>query len=510
MKLIIKIMKTRLFLFMLIATLITVVESGSAKAATNIKNQTYLAKGMGKLLASKNRNHEPEANRIGDIRQTSTLCKGNQSDLRSIVFQSFDEQNQIWKNDFRQMFVFINDTLEKEIYTDFFDETDFFPYSKTVISYDEYWRESEQMVYMWEDFTETWQIFEKVITLYSSNGQITMNATLSWDDSAMRWDTIFGNRTDFVYNHLQLPIQQTSSYYDYFQSIWRPIDQFDFEYDFQGRCSAMTVKYWDDFVQTFMYEAKEEYSFNSNNEWEEVLIYGWNEEWITVSKITDLNWFNFEERQFSSYLKWDSDPWTPYVSWEMSYRGTYNYHPDLHVLASAYEEYFDIFDEVWVPSFRETNLFNESFMLIKTTQEVFEFDSWHIIFGQIFNGKFDQHGRPIEVETIVFDPDNSIWNKWMKLIFEFENITTIKVPVNKTEIAVVFPNPASQMFSVPVAENDLQITVYNIAGSLIFQDNIYSNEVSVRNIDITSWPNGLYIVKVMGKNIDKVAKLIKN
>jgi len=502
-------MKTRLFLIILIATMLTVAESGSAKTATNQKNQPHFTKGMGKLLVHTNRSYEPVANKMPDIRQTGTLCKSSQRNLQSIIYQSFDQENQIWINDFRRTFVFINDTLEKEIYTDYFDETDFFPYSKAVISYDEFWRESEQMIYIWEDFTETWKIFEKVVTVYNSNGLITMNATLSWDDFAMGWDTIYGNRTDFVYNHLQLPIQQTSFYFDYFQSIWRPTEQFDFEYDFEGRCSAMTVKYWDHALQEFAYETKEVYSFNTNNEWNEVLIYGWDEEWITVSKITDLNWFNFEERQFSSYLKWDSDPWTPYISWEMSYRGSYTYHPDLHVLASAYEEYFDLFDETWVPFFKETNLFNESFMLIKTTQEIFEFDSWHIIFGLIFNGKFDQYGRPMEIEWLFYDSDFGVWTKWMKMIFDFENITAIQTPSNKPDFATIFPNPASETVSVNIEASDLQLLVFNAAGSVVFQESIASFDVSTKAINISNWPNGLYIVNIIGENSNKVAKLIK-
>lgn len=503
-------MKSQLFLFILLGLFLTQSSNGIANNISRNLNQPFFSAGMEKLLVHSKRNHVPVMNRASEIRKSVVRSENNQSSLRSIVFQSFDEESQIWKNDFRQTYTFVNDTPEKEIFTDYFIGSEFVPYIKTVLYYDEYWRETEQLIYSWEENSETWEISEKSINLYNANNHITLNATLAWNDNALKWDTLSGNRIDFIYNDLEQQIQQTSFYFDYFQSKWLPINQIDFEYDPQGRCAQIALKYWDDFTEDFLPEVKEEYSFNNDNEWEEVLIYGWDEEWIPVSKITDLSWFSFENRQFSSYLKWDADLWMAGDSWEMSYKGTFTYHPELKTLLEAYEEYYDIFEESWVPSFKESNLYNEYLMLSKTTQEIFEFDSWHIIFGQIFNGTFDQFGRPIEIETNVYDTDSGIWTKWMKMIFEFENITAIEAPADKTQIAVVFPNPASQMFSVSAAENDLQITVYNIAGSLIFQDNISANEVSMKNIDITSWPSGLYLVKVMGKNTDKVVKLIKN
>jgi len=66
----------------------------------------------------------------------------------------------------------------------------------------------------------------------------------------------------------------------------------------------------------------------------------------------------------------------------------------------------------------------------------------------------------------------------------------------------IYPNPAMENFTVESPENDFEIRVFTMNGTQILR-------TDQRTIDCRDWPNGMYVLKVVGK--DEFSKfLIKN
>ena len=74
---------------------------------------------------------------------------------------------------------------------------------------------------------------------------------------------------------------------------------------------------------------------------------------------------------------------------------------------------------------------------------------------------------------------------------------------------MVYPNPSSAVFSIEIrsAVGEPEITLLNLAGEIIFrQSNVEQNT----NIDLSDYPDGVYILKVSDTNKVTSTRLIKN
>ncbi|RLD36882.1 MAG: hypothetical protein DRI89_15775, partial [Bacteroidetes bacterium] len=64
----------------------------------------------------------------------------------------------------------------------------------------------------------------------------------------------------------------------------------------------------------------------------------------------------------------------------------------------------------------------------------------------------------------------------------------------------VFPNPANKQLNLTLnAENaeSIHVTIYNIYGQLMFNETGTSKPgITQKNINITNFPNGTYVVKI--------------
>ncbi len=85
--------------------------------------------------------------------------------------------------------------------------------------------------------------------------------------------------------------------------------------------------------------------------------------------------------------------------------------------------------------------------------------------------------------------------------------TGIKTDNNTIASINIYPNPASDVIIIDCKEKqELLISVYAITGSKIFEIN--SNEIT-NQINIAALPNGIYIVKALGKHCVTAKKIIK-
>ncbi len=106
----------------------------------------------------------------------------------------------------------------------------------------------------------------------------------------------------------------------------------------------------------------------------------------------------------------------------------------------------------------------------------------------------DSHGATLnKVVNVVVDGTNSITD---------EESDGIKA----------FPNPTSRNFYVTLpqgADNNTSIRITNIIGSVLYETKAVDTSSPIK-LDISNYPNGIYFIKVVGSNIDKMVKIVKN
>ena len=90
-------------------------------------------------------------------------------------------------------------------------------------------------------------------------------------------------------------------------------------------------------------------------------------------------------------------------------------------------------------------------------------------------------------------------------------VTKVNNGLVKNEISV-YPNPTKDLFyiSFPVDFTEGNYTVYNIAGNSVQTKNISKNRDSYNEkVDLSNFPNGIYLVKVQSNGVNSIFKIIK-
>ena len=73
--------------------------------------------------------------------------------------------------------------------------------------------------------------------------------------------------------------------------------------------------------------------------------------------------------------------------------------------------------------------------------------------------------------------------------------------------AIIYPNPNNGTFEIKIdhaSETYAGIQIYDMAGKLLYQQNITED---ISKVNISSYPNGIYFVKMVGK--DRQNSIIK-
>lgn len=86
--------------------------------------------------------------------------------------------------------------------------------------------------------------------------------------------------------------------------------------------------------------------------------------------------------------------------------------------------------------------------------------------------------------------------------------------MNETPLIQLYPNPNSGDFTLAVegnTEKNLSLAVMNIQGKMIREMNIETGlaEKLMIPVTISDYPDGIYVVKVIGKKLMFVEKIIK-
>lgn len=90
-------------------------------------------------------------------------------------------------------------------------------------------------------------------------------------------------------------------------------------------------------------------------------------------------------------------------------------------------------------------------------------------------------------------------------INESENVSSIKINI--------YPNPTKDIANIIIGETSdkkINITLYNVLGEILFQDNFNCNKnLSNYKIDLSSYPDGIYFVQLRSSLFTTTSKVVK-
>jgi hypothetical protein len=107
--------------------------------------------------------------------------------------------------------------------------------------------------------------------------------------------------------------------------------------------------------------------------------------------------------------------------------------------------------------------------------------------------------------------DSSIHRITKQLIYEIDvcgNTTGIHEEAS-TNALNIYPNPASNTLSINLPENTSELRIYNYAGQLVEQT-MLSNKEQIIQLNVASYPSGIYLLQAQGQQDVHVKKFVKH
>jgi hypothetical protein len=328
-------------------------------------------------------------------------------------------------------------------------------------------QETEIWEYM-ED-KKSWELSSKQLSHTDSFGNLILEAILYHDSYFQAWDTVWGTKYNYDYTNYGEPKEIVIESYDIWMLEWMPWYKEVFVYDNMDRVEEYTSFYWDYDEEEFIPEYREEYAYDDLNQWSEVLIYSFFfDEWFLEYKISDFAWFDFSQMKFFGYLvdiyNSDPDPWEPF------FRTTAGYHQELGERTYLLEEYYDGWNQEWVPSYREFIEFDENHFPVLSTIELYEEGMWSIVMG--IRNTYELNAQGFVAWNIsewwdIYGIND--WVYWMKLIFEYDNTTGTPVHAKPVASVQAYPNPFNDVLHLMIEQpgQNMVVNVFNSQGQLV-------------------------------------------
>ncbi len=128
-------------------------------------------------------------------------------------------------------------------------------------------------------------------------------------------------------------------------------------------------------------------------------------------------------------------------------------------------------------------------------------NGWPWLFHQYSHNNYLDYGL---VDKVVFNGDINAFNALINLSSGINDLT-FQNQLN------IYPNPASTSINIKVknADDNLTIEIIDLQGIVVFSNNYRVMQNEVITINISSFANGIYIVKLNGENNFGTVKMIK-
>ena len=446
-----------------------------------------------------------------DRTNTRKIVTGSEMAPSAIVFQEYDEFSQKWINSMKMSFTYENG-YEKESLMELYNGDELYPSEKYIYFYNDALELQETEIWEYMEDYKNWELTSKELSHTDSFGNITLEANLSYDPNFHTWDTLWGTKYNYVYTNFGEPKEIEILSFDIWMQEWMPWYKEVFVYDNIDRLEEYTSFYWDYDEEVFTPEYREEYAYDDLNQWSEVLISSFFfDEWFLEYKMSDFAWFDYSQMKFLGFVayifNYEPEPWEPF------FRTTAGYHQELGEMTYLLEEYYNDWNQEWVPDYREIIEFDESHFPVLSTIELYEEGMWSIVMGIRNTYELNAQGFVAWNISEWYDIyDTNDWVYWMKLIFEYDNTTGAPVHTKPVASIQAYPNPFNNVLNLMTEQpgKNMVVNVFNSQGQLILDQLFRSIEANTTvSLDLSRQQPGMYFVQVQAGGQTQMLKVVK-
>ena len=335
------------------------------------------------------------------------------------------------------------------------------------------------------------------------------------------------SETHSVYNN-DIPVAVRKIDYICFQNLlssrkefantldgWHLITQTDYHYQMGSRADSVIISSFNAdtlalrMVSTFKY---------SND----LLVSQHNRQYVNAGWVNSdsINWFyypNSTQVQTQKNKTWN----TGISAWENSQRIDYEYNDSSQLLSESYQHWATMF---WTNDVRYDYVYDSNNVLLKKIQFMPIYDDWRSTVSINYSDIIVRNANTIQSTyefwggnkgdlTTSFIPFNFNGEtvirraKSIQLSYAQFNDTILETSSQSTGSMDVYPNPTYGVFYINLHEKSLKSWVICDLNGRIMKQNESAIQTSV--VDITDFPKGIYILKVLTDDSAGISKIIK-
>ena len=329
----------------------------------------------------------------------------------------------------------------------------------------------------WNETSKKWLILFIQEKSFDSNNNLIQNIMSTNANT-------YKQKINYTYDIKGNPLEILGYYYDFSNSIWTLTDKFEYKYikDNTDRIIEIDEEQWTNSLNSYSKTIK------STN-------YGKNG---LIIKYTESSSTNIFETTYDSLGLKIEEVYTYLLDKNYSFKSSYEYDEKQRIIIrKGYKLKPDINNiDQWTNVHNTEYLFNDKDQCEETLQYDIGYQTSSTINTSNIKqvNSYDDEGNCIKNIFFNWSPDLKKWvetTEKVEYFYSTHQLTGVeKIADNESHISV-YPNPASQSFSIKT-EGNTMVDIYNISGILVWKQNISGSEpISVSNL-----AKGLYIVKI--------------
>ncbi len=354
---------------------------------------------------------------------------------------------------------------------------------------------------VWNSISGQFDTLTRFDYFYDSNNNLREFRTSLWE--SINGNYVYTSKGEFTYSGNSGPDYVLNHTYDPINGLWLNESEIFLDYDINGNLTKDSIRDYDAQSMSWLpyYRFREFYYYNTNNFYNAHILQDWvSGNWMNTDSISRLS------DTLGLAIEYNTSIWNTGLStWENDFKIMLSYQGTL------------VSDSV-IQTWNGSNYIN-----------TYKYHSDYLGNGKIFTKSGYAWDAGInnwnltEVDTSFYDlnnnliqdnyyyQDNNQWSPVWIIQYTYGNCVYAGISELRTvERMLAFPNPVSSFltFSFPSIVTNGMFRIINLNGQVLYEmESIYGNSI---NIDVSIYPEAIYIAELLNTNYTLRIKFVKN
>ena len=398
--------------------------------------------------------------------------------------------------------------------------------SKDEYKYDASGKWTTGIYYNWDTTTSQWVRNLKDEFTYNANGKWETDIHSEWNTTTSQW--VKNSKNEYSYNGNGYSTQVLIYDWNVSTSEWVKNLKYEFFYYENDYLKQFLVSEWDATANQWVASIRYDYTYDTNNKYKQILVSSWNKDtglWENTMKY-EFTYDANNQLTMTLVSMW-MDEWLPYMKDEYTYYNNGRLETDIHSILSyttfpfqlvldSKNEYsydangnitqdlvskWDITTSQWIYYSKDINTYDLSFSV---SDLIFPSGYSMIAFAYLISIP-DVYNKPLDDIEYLWNKTITDWDKNTKTIYYYSELNGSGVNDLKADELTIYPNPVSEGFRLNNSEKNVQVSIYDLSGSLLFIKQISDDEY----INVSTLSQGLYMVRVTTEKGSATRKFVK-